>query len=200
MWTCRMRAVVGDEHRRGGAAERRPRWCLLPQGACPAGMHPPLSSSQSPLNSVSACGENCARSLAPPLPTARGAARAPYLVLPKEKRAVHGPKRKALARSGAVALRAHGGRRIGACSDFAWPSGTLDSSTGSILPSRGGWCPGRRGARTHLTSSSFRAFRFATRCPGIRRSCCLALCCNSHQLPGQRQRKEKLDISRTSLG
>ena len=95
MWTCRMRAVVGDEHRRGGTAERRPRWCLLPQGACPAGMHPPLSSSQSPLNSVSACGENCARSLAPPLPTARGAARAPYLVLPKEKRAVRGPKRKA---------------------------------------------------------------------------------------------------------
>ncbi len=31
---------------------------------------PPASSSQSPLSSVSACGENCARSLAPPLPTA----------------------------------------------------------------------------------------------------------------------------------
>ena len=36
--------------RRGGnlppgemwAAGRRPRWCLLPQGACPAGMHPPF--------------------------------------------------------------------------------------------------------------------------------------------------------------
>ena len=27
------------------------------------------TSSQSPLNFVSACGENCARSLAPPLPT-----------------------------------------------------------------------------------------------------------------------------------
>ena len=27
----------------GGAAERRPGGCLLPQGACPAGMHPPFS-------------------------------------------------------------------------------------------------------------------------------------------------------------
>ena len=38
-----------------------------------------------------------------------------------------------------------GGRRIGACSDFALPSGTLYSSTRLILPSRGGWCGGRRG-------------------------------------------------------
>ena len=41
------------------------------------------------------------------------------------------------------------------------------------LPSRGGWRSGHRGARTHLISSSFRAFRFATRCPGGRRSGCL---------------------------
>ena len=61
-----------------------------------------------------------------------------------------------------------GGRRIGACSDFAWPSGTLWPSARSILPSRGGWCGGRRGARTHLSCFSFRAFRFATRCPGGR--------------------------------
>ena len=77
-------------------------------------------------------------------------------------------REKRLARSGAVALRAHGGRRIGACSDFAWPSGTLWPSARSILPSRGGWCGGRRGARTHLSCFSFRAFRFATRCPGGR--------------------------------
>ena len=62
----------------GWAAERRPREILLPQGPLPRGMRPPLSSSQSPLSSVSACGENCARSLAPPLPTARGAAGAPF--------------------------------------------------------------------------------------------------------------------------
>ena len=63
-----------------------------------------------------------------------------------------------------------GGRRTGASADLALPSGTLGSSARSILPSRGGWCPGRRVARTHLTSFSFRAFRFATRCPGGRRS------------------------------
>ena len=40
--------------------------------------------------------------------------------LRKRKRAVHGPKEKAAwTRSGAVALRADGGRRTGACSDFA---------------------------------------------------------------------------------
>ena len=40
------------------------------------------------------------------------------------------------------------------------------------LPSRGGWCGSCRGARTHLTSFSFRAFRFATRYPGGRRGLC----------------------------
>lgn len=60
----------------GGFCSRR--------GACPAGMRPPLSSSQSPLSSVSACGENCARSLAPPLPTARGAAGAPFGLAKRE--------------------------------------------------------------------------------------------------------------------
>ena len=40
------------------------------------------------------------------------------------------------------------------------------------LPSRGGWRSGHRGARTHLTSFSFRAFRFATRFPGGRRGRC----------------------------
>ena len=90
-------------------------------------------------------------------------------VLPKEKRAVHGPKRKALGalrRLRASAL--YGGRRNGASADLGWPSGTLWPSAGSILPSRGGWCGGRRGARTHLTCFSFRAFRFATRCRGGR--------------------------------
>ena len=39
----------------------------------------------------------------------------------------------------------NGGRRIGACSDFSWHSGTLGPSVRSILPSRGGWCGDRRG-------------------------------------------------------
>ena len=38
------------------------------------------------------------------------------------------------------------------------------------FPRRG--CGGQRVARTHLTSSSFRAFRFATRYPGGRRGLC----------------------------
>ena len=83
----------------------------------------------------------------------------------------------------------YGGRRIGACSDLALPSGTLGPSARSILPSRGGWCGGHRGARTHLTSSSFRAFRFATRCPGGRRSCCVGSYCNSHQQPASGSEK-----------
>ena len=79
---------------------------------------PPMSSSQSPLSSVSACGENCARSLAPPLPTARGAAGTPYWSCPKRKRAVHGPKEKTafgrnFARACKVAVR--GSARDGAC-------------------------------------------------------------------------------------
>ena len=65
-----------------------------------------------------------------------------------------------------------GGRRIGACSDLGLPSGTLGSSASLQLPSRGGWCRPRRGARTHLTSFSFRAFRFATRSLGGRRGRC----------------------------
>ena len=54
------------------------------RGHCPCRMRPPLSSSQSPLSSVSACGENCACSLAPPLPTARGAAGAPHRDIKKK--------------------------------------------------------------------------------------------------------------------
>ena len=132
-----------------------------------------MSSSQSPLSSVSACGESCARSLAPqghfrahsvglgapPLPTVRGAA-GPLIGLAKRETGRARSKEKgAWMRSGAVALRAEGGRRIGACSDLALPSGTLGPSARSVLPSRGGWCPDRRGARTHLICSSFTVSR-----------------------------------------
>ena len=107
-----------------------------------------------------------------------------FSVLPEKETGRARSKRKGrLTRSGAVALRAHGGRRIGASADLGLPSGTLGSSARSILPSRGGECRRRRGARTYLTSSSFRAFRFATRCPGGRRGCCVGPCCSSHQPP-----------------
>ena len=96
-----------------------------------------------------------------------------FSVLPEKKTGRARSKRKGrLARFGAVALRAHGSRRIGACADLGWPSGTLWPSASLQLPSRGGWRGGCRGARTHLTSFSFRAFRFATRCLGGCRGRC----------------------------
>ena len=118
-----------------------------------------------------------------------------------------------------------GGRCIGASADFALPSGTLRSFARSVLPSRGGWCRPRRGARTHLTSFSFRAFRFATRSPGGRGSlyrradegirpygrtmafrvpvgadALIGPLQKPHQPPGQRQRKAAQDVSQTSPG
>ena len=88
--------------------------------------------------------------------------------------AMHGPKRKnaLVATLHVRAKLLYRSRRIGACSDFAWPSGTLWSSARSVLPSRGGRRGGRWGARTHLICFSFRAFRFATRCPGGRGGLC----------------------------
>ena len=69
------------------------------------------------------------------------------------------------------------------------------------LPSRGGWCPDRRGEKPHLTSFSFRAFRFATRFPGGRRGRCPHRPVEeAPSTTGQRQRKEKLDVSQTSPG
>ena len=153
--------------------------CPAPAGGLSSGMHPPLSSSQSPLRSVSACGENCARSLVPPLPTARGAAGAPFGLGRKE----NGPypqgvcrirkrqsrqrlrnctvqKKRPLRRAPVQWPSARdGGRRIGASADLGWPSGTLGSSAKSMLPSRGGWGGGRLGARTHLTCFSFTVSR-----------------------------------------
>ena len=96
--------------------------------------------------------------------------------------AVHGPKEKAAwAHSGAVALRAHGGRHIGACSDFGPPSGTLSSSARSMLPSRGRWCGGRRGG-CRIASASL----FAAAHAPVRKS--------------QRQRGEPQRVSQTAPG
>ena len=127
----------------------------------PAPLHPKGTSAPTPWA--------WALLLSPPC----GARRDPLSVLPKEKRAVHGPKRKAPG-----------------CALVQWPSalkGGGESVPAPIwpclraryallrfprLPSRGGWCGSCRGARTHLTSFSFRAFRFATRCPGGCRGRC----------------------------
>ena len=110
-----------------------------------------------------------ARLLSPP----RGARRGPHICSYQKENAPRPvEKKKCLAALRCSGPPRDGGRRTGASADLALPSGTLGSSARSILPSRGGWCPGRRVARTHLTSFSFRAFRFATRCPGGRRGRC----------------------------
>ena len=57
----------------------------------------PIASSQSSLSSVFAYGENCARSLAPPLPTARGAAGAPHREIKKRMRRARWKRKSASA-------------------------------------------------------------------------------------------------------
>ena len=50
------------------------------------------------------------------------------------------------------------------------------------------------------TGSSFRAFRFATRCPGECRSCCVSSMLQLSSTTGQRQRKSAQIVSQTSPG
>jgi len=76
-------------------------------------------------------------------------------------------------RSGAVALRADGGRREMVPAGLRW----LPDGRGGVryrlergFPRRG--CALGRGAKLYLISLFFRAFRFATRCPGGRRGLC----------------------------
>ena len=85
----------------------------LPPGGCSHRDAPPIASSQSPLSSVSACGENCARSLAPPFPTARGATGAPFGYAKKRMRRARW-KRKNVRRVGLRRRRppAAGGGRL----------------------------------------------------------------------------------------
>ena len=190
-----------------------------------------MSSSQSPLSPVSVYGENCALAPqghfrahsvglgAPPLPTVRGAA-GPLIGLAKRETGRARSKEKgAWMRSGAVALRAEGGRRIGACSDLALPSGTLGPSA---IPSTAvpWWMvrklPGckdafellrfsclalrRSGDFRHQcsTGSSFRAFRYAL--PWRSWKLQLGPMLKLSLTTGQRQRKSAQRVSRTSPG
>ena len=132
----------------GGFCSRR--------GPLPRGMRPPLSSSQSPLSSVSACGENCARSLAPPLPTARGAAGAPFGLAKREMGRARSKEKSVWRAAVQWPSALKGGRRIGACSDLALPSGTLCSS--AIFVTAVPWRMVRRssGWSSHCLCSSFR--------------------------------------------
>ena len=120
----------------------------------PAPLHPKGTSAPTPWA--------WALLLSPPC----GARRDPLSVLPKEKRAVHGPKRKA---PGCALVQwpsaLKGGRRIGACSDLALPSGTLGPSA---IPSTAvPWRMVRKlpGCKTHLNCFAFPVSRYGA--PGI---------------------------------
>ena len=105
------------------------------------------------------------------------------------------------------------------------PTGAAWCGTGLMADSRGAGAVVGRGARTHLTSFSFRAFRFATRYPGGRgglyqradvgirpygRTMAFRVPVGAdvfigplqkpHQPPSQRQRKAAQGVSQTSPG
>ena len=72
------------------------------------------------------------------------------------------------------------------------PTGAAGCGTDLMVDSRGAGTDENRGARTHLASSSFRAFRFATRYPCARRGRCPHRpVAEAPSTTGQRQRKEK---------
>ena len=127
------------------AAGRRPPGVWLPPGGLSSGMHPPLRRRKvrsAPFPPAAKAAPAPLLLLSPP----RGARRGPLFGLARKE---NGPctvqKKRALSALRCSGPPRDGGRRIGACSDFAWPSGTLCSSARSILPSRGGWCGGRQG-------------------------------------------------------
>ena len=117
----------------------------LPQGAVPTGVRPPLRRRKvrsTPFPPAAKTAPAPLLLLYPP----RGARRGPLLVAPKRECAAPGGREKGAWRAPVQWPSARdGGRRIGACSDLSWPSGTLFSSARSILPSRGGWFRRRRG-------------------------------------------------------
>ena len=126
-----------------------------PAGGWSSGMHPP-SSSRSPLSSVSACGENCA-ALAPPLPTARGAAGA-LSVLPKRNGPCTVQKKRPLRRAPARScLRATGVGGSVQAPILACLRARFSLLQVLGLPSRGGWCGGRRGGHRIVSAPLFAA-------------------------------------------
>ena len=161
----------GDDLGRRTAA----RGILLPQGAASTGDAPPLSSV-----AKSAQLRFRLRRKLRPLPCSSSPHRAgrgggPFRSCPKRERAAPGVREKdAFGRAPALRASAlYGGRRerVPACfRQTADGRGGVRCRLDSGFPRRG--CVLGRGARTHLTGSSFRAFRFATRYPGGRRGLC----------------------------
>ena len=87
----------------------------------------------------------------------RGAPPILFLFLTKRECAAPGGREKiAWTRSGAVALRADGSRRIGASADFALPSGTLNSSAIPVTAVPWRMVPALSGWLSHCLCFSFR--------------------------------------------
>ena len=118
----------GDSTETGRAAARRPRGILLPQGAASTGDAPPIV-----VVAKSAKLRFRLRRKLRPLPCSSSPHRAgrgggPFRACQKRNGPCTVQREKCVARCGAVALRADGGRRIGASADFGPPSGTLGPS------------------------------------------------------------------------
>ena len=158
----------------GWAAVRRPRGILLPQGAASTGDAPPIV-----VVAKSAQLRFRLRRKLRPLPCSSSPHRAgrgggPFRSCQKRNGPCTVQKKRPLRRAPARSrLRATGVGGSVQAPILACLRARYHLLRFLGLPSRGGWCGSCRGARTHLTSFSFRAFRFATRCPGGRRGRCL---------------------------
>ena len=93
-----------------------------------------------------------------------------------------------------------GGRRIGACSDFAWSSGTLCSS--AIPVAADPWRMVRRasGCKNAFDQLLFPRVPLRYALPGARRSCCVGPCCSFHQPPASGSENRRRVYPCTSPG
>ena len=148
----------------GWAAVRRPRGILLPQGAASTGDAPPIvvvaKSAQLRFRlrrklRLLPCSSS---------PHRAGRGGGPFRSCQKRNGPCTVQKKRPLRRAPARScLRATGVGGSVQAPILACLRARYHLLRFLGLPSRGGWCGGRRGARSHLTSFSFRAFRVATR-------------------------------------
>ena len=118
----------------------------------------------------------------------------------KRTRRARCKRKRRRARSGAVALRAYGGRRTSACSDLALPSGTLCSS--AISPTAVPWRMVRRGSgrQNPCDQLIFPRVRLRYALPWRSWKLQLGPMLKLSLTTGQRQRKSAQRVSRTSPG
>ena len=118
----------------------------------------------------------------------------------KRTRRARCKRKRRRARSGAVALRAYGGRRTSACSDLALPSGTLCSS--AISPTAVPWRMVRKlsGCKNAFDQLLFPRVPLRYALPWRSWKLQLGPMLKLSLTTGQRQRKSAQRVSRTSPG